>query len=329
MKWSGAWTGFLASRDMPAYLVFNELSLNPLSANQELGRERLNGLAEVILDGRIGRERILVSPEHFLQREICAGYTIGRWLAGYSPNQSETRVRMKLLVDRRMLCDQCVAAHKWDDEDVEYRFAGEKVAGLATALLADGLAVSLLSADDWNTSTVQVEKTWIEDAEVFNRHLDVLHAGNIAHLDQHFDWLKRVQAPSPTNGEELWEQRQAMFPNLDFCSSIEEQLRRLGGDGAGFRSAIRGLHDLQNYCAGWKNGAFDIHAFNNASGESGATLEMYGEERTFLCPDGEYRLFSWHLKRGDSRLHFFDFPPARRILVGYIGPHLRTVRFAS
>jgi len=51
---------------------------------------------------------------------------------------------------------------------------------------------------------------------------------------------------------------------------------------------------------------FDIHRLSGASGESQPTLNMYSDERTFRCPDGAYRLFEWHLKRGDTRVHFID-----------------------
>jgi hypothetical protein len=53
-----------------------------------------------------------------------------------------------------------------------------------------------------------------------------------------------------------------------------------------------------------------------------STLNMYSKERTIRCPDGEKRVFQWHLKKGDTRIHFFDFPAAKRILVGYVGNHL-------
>src|SRR6266852_2849357 len=37
----------------------------------------------------------------------------------------------------------------------------------------------------------------------------------------------------------------------------------------------------------------------------------------------QYCLFEWHVKRGDTRIHFFDFPAQKRLLVGYVGGHLR------
>lgn len=51
---------------------------------------------------------------------------------------------------------------------------------------------------------------------------------------------------------------------------------------------------------------------------------MYGHARTFLCPDGERRVFSWHSKINYEkwRVHFIDFPATRRVLIGYVGKHL-------
>jgi hypothetical protein len=51
---------------------------------------------------------------------------------------------------------------------------------------------------------------------------------------------------------------------------------------------------------------------------------MYGAARTFVCPDGKKRLFSWHSKINYEkwRIHFIDAPAERRVLIGYVGRHL-------
>jgi hypothetical protein len=121
----------------------------------------------------------------------------------------------------------------------------------------------------------------------------------------------------------LWNDRGPLFPSLDFCDSVEGQIEALRGSERRFRDVVRGLRDLQKYCDSWDTGNVDIHRVPNASGESGPTLNMYGEERTIRCPDGQYRLFEWHLKRRDTRIHFLDLPAQKRILVGYVGDHLR------
>jgi hypothetical protein len=189
--------------------------------------------------------------------------------------------------------------------------------------LADGLAVSLWSDEEWDVPSVNIEKLWLGSRDIQTDIRAVPHACQTAHLDDHAEWLRRTQSPPPVNGIELWREKTTLFPNLDFCDSVEEQLKPLGGNDRRFKAAMRGLQDLQNYCITWDTGNFDIKALVRASGESATTLQMYSEERKFRCPDGQRRVFEWHLKRDDNtRIHFLDLPARKRILVGYIGPHL-------
>ncbi len=323
MKWNEVWTGFWALNEMTAFLVFNELSAATMSPDQAGGKRNLDELSDILVDRRITATKVLVTPPAFLQLQVSAGYSVGRWIGEYRHGDPDRRLRIKILVDRRMEFSECIPAEQLESEDVEYGLSGEIVRGLCAAVLADGLAISLLSSEEWNVASVRIEKSWIASEDVEIRALDVLHAGRTAHLDDHTEWLRRIQTPPPANGSQLWNQRASLFANLDFCASVEDQLTALGGDGRPFRSAMRGLRDLQSYCESWSTGGIDIHALNNASGESAPTLQMYGEERTFQCPDGQYRLFEWHVKRGDTRIHFFDFPAQKRLLVGYVGGHLR------
>jgi hypothetical protein len=84
--------------------------------------------------------------------------------------------------------------------------------------------------------------------------------------------LERVQSPPPANGLELWNDRGRLFPNLDFCDSVEGQIRSLGGNEPRFKAVSRGLSDLQKYCDSWNTGSFDINQVPHASGESLSTL---------------------------------------------------------
>jgi hypothetical protein len=307
---------------MDAYLVFNELSSSFMAPDHASGVQNLDGLADVLLDTRIGSKKVLVTPPEFLSLYVCSGHSVGRWLTEYSLHDHERRLRFKTLLDHRIDFEDCVPEEYLGFPDVEFSYLGSAARGLSTAFLVDGLAVSLLTANDWDVARVPIDKSWVDGNDISTVALGVPHAGRCGHLDDHFDWLKRSHTPPPTNGGQLWNQRESLFPRIEFCESAENQIKSLGGDGARFRAALRGLQDLQTYCVSW-SGPFDIHGFNNASGESQSTLDMYSAERTFRCPDGENRLFEWHLKRGDTRIHFREIPEQKRILVGYVGGHLR------
>ena len=308
---------------MTAFLVFNDLSASRMVENVALAEGCLEEFSDVLVDPRIKGKRILVVPGPFLQLQVAAGYSIGRWLSESKGGDREKRLRIKTLVDRRSLYEDCVPKEEMERVDVEYLCAGDAAKGLFVAYSIDGLALSVRSSERWDLSRIDLDKNWLEGERVNTRVLQVLHCCRPAQLDAHVEWLQQRNQVLPEDGSELWIERSSFFPNLDFCESAEVQLKSLGANDPRFKSINRGLIDLERYCESWKSGGFDIHQLTNASGESESTLSMYSDERTFRCPDGEYRLFEWHLKRGDMRIHFFDFPAERRILVGYAGCHLR------
>ena len=308
---------------MTVFLVFNELSAIQMAPSLAGANNLLDEFSSVLVDARIKGQKVLVTPPHFLQLPVYEGYSIGRWLAESNFGDQVKRLRVKTLVDRRSYYADCDPAGELESSDIEYKCAGREVQGLFVAFSIDGLAVSLSTHDQWNVARIQVEKSWIENQDVQSRILSVQHACRTGHLGAHVEWLLGKEPPPPANGVELWDGRLSLFPSLEFCGAVESQIKSFGGNEPRFRAIMRGLGDLQIYCDSWNTENFDIKQLSNASGESESTLNMYRDERIFQCPDGESRLFEWHLKRGDTRIHFFDFPQRKRILVGYAGGHLR------
>jgi hypothetical protein len=311
---------------MKAHLVFNELSVGTLAQDIHTGKSYLDQFARILTDQRIPSGAGLVTPPEFLQFQVSSGYSIGRWIHGYNEESGDLRRRIKVFLDKSVEYDDFCSINDLTFSDAEYTCNNYPARGLCIANISNSIAVSLLSSEQWNQAQIQIYKTWIEETTVPSIEILVPHIGKESHLDQHIDWLKRHREAQPTNGHQLWERRVDLFPSLEFCECTEDQIRRLGGDSSEFRATARGLRDLQSYCDRWSSGSFDIKALNNASGESIPTLQQFGDERTFRCPDGEDRIFDWHLKRGTFRIHFFDFPGQRKILIGYVGKHLRTVK---
>ena len=141
------------------------------------------------------------------------------------------------------------------------------------------------------------------------------------------DWLIHI-VNSINSGADLWERKERIFPSLIFCDNVRKQLHALNEGDPLLKQFVNKLFELEVYCKNWIDGPFDPNLLPfKVTTESTATLEAYGDDRKFRCPDGEDRIFSWHarLTPHARRLHFFPSADTRQIIIGYIGPHLGTV----
>jgi hypothetical protein len=133
------------------------------------------------------------------------------------------------------------------------------------------------------------------------------------------------------NGLELWNRKDELFPSLIFCEAVSEQLQSLGAENPILQLIKNRLSELEDYCKGWTDEAFEPKSLRNVSPESQVTLQnsKYSKERTFLCPDGKERVFSWHAKLSFGwRIYFFP-NEQRKMIVGYVGCHLRTAKYSN
>lgn len=89
------------------------------------------------------------------------------------------------------------------------------------------------------------------------------------------------------------------------------------------------LLELQRVAEVMEN-KFNKEVSTKATPESGATLERFSIEHTFLLPDGNTQIFSWHTRfTGDyaGRIFFHPVPEKKIIYVGHIGHKLPTVKY--
>lgn len=131
--------------------------------------------------------------------------------------------------------------------------------------------------------------------------------------------------------ESFWERRDALFSNITLCSSIENEVKKIGG--TYLSQILVKLKELDKYVIQyWKADNFNYNDANektplNISPESKKTMsqDKYKNQRIFSMPDGRRECFELHIKTGKLRFHFLA--ENGKIYVGYIGKHLDTDKF--
>src|SRR5712692_4627547 len=214
----------------------------------------------------------------------------------------------------------------------EFWYQTVQANGLGFAFQHEHLAISFMSRSDWNLSHLGLEiRDLDESGELITEHVEVFHASHSNHVLEHADWIKNRTHINIHNGSDIWNYKQELFPNLHFCDSVGEQIRDLLIGDPKLPYVKRKLLDLEGVCQDWQKvgGAFDLRRVpGKKKPESEATLTMFGQQRTFRCPDGGHRVFSLHVWiTHDWRIHFFPIEEKQQIIIGYIGMHLPTKKY--
>jgi len=281
-----------------------------------------NLVSVMVRSAQLGARRILRVPKDFESHFLCPGYPLAAWR-----NDPEVRLEERQFFNAVTSKVLYLDGLPHIEEQLtlnEYKHAGRSAVGLGVASALDSLAVSASSAAPWNAPSIGVERNWIElgDDKVLSTNEMVRHASIQAHVEIHSAWIGTRSQLAASDGADLWRRRAELLPGLAFCACVKEQLDSLGRHDVMLRPVVERLGELDAYARNWQAGPFDRTRLpSKVSPESQGTLEEHEHELTFLCPDGQTRLFSWHARMtpGEWRLHFYPDGETRRLIVGRIG----------
>jgi hypothetical protein len=313
-------------------MVFNELSLLSQAQSIPQARQRMTQfISSIAAVTSQGVSRVLRTDIDFQVKDIAPSYSLLQWRNDNEVRREERQFLRSLTTKAPYLeglpqLQDATLTSQFFYKDSQESFP---TLGFGYAYLLDALAISLSSEERWNYASIQFEHQWLEtDEDVLSEQVTVQHCCHPSHVVTHRDWITNQLQKSVQNGADLWNRRDTLFSALSFCDSAAKTLQLLTGADSTFRQVIKRLFDLEGYCKDWLEGGFDHNKLpSKVSPESEATLNQYGRERTFTCPDGVNRVFSWHVRLTPLawRIHFFPDPAARQIIIGYVGPHLPTV----
>ncbi len=316
---------------MPFEIFFNELSLTPPAPDMAAGRQNIANFITALRHARktLGTTLPLRVPREFLNNlRLAPNYMLGQWFNDNAIDR-DLRTYFRDAVTRWHLIPKDV--HRAQTEaNCEVFCQGTVAYELAAAHLNSGIAMSFASAPAWDHATVELDvRTLNSDCEIVTKKMNQPHFSNNEHFDQNLNWVRQQLAISIDSAIDIWEKRAEKFPILDFCENVHNQLQNFNGSASHLLQIVKRLAELD----AWRGEHASTHwdeareqAPCKISPESTATLGRFGAERTFACPHGQSRTFSWHARftPGAGRI-YFHWELKGKLLIGHVGEHLPTV----
>jgi len=124
-----------------------------------------------------------------------------------------------------------------------------------------------------------------------------------------------------TNGFQLWNEKENLFPNLIFCENVKNQIQQYTKNEHEFKQILRKLIELEKYFSAW-NKEFDFKKLPfKTTLESETRTNKLSKAFEFVCPDNIKRTFDWHFRYTPNagRVYFFPDYQSGKCFIGYIG----------
>lgn len=299
---------------MSLLCFLNELSEQPPAPDEIAGRARLERLLDTLLAvkrvyGATKLELRTAGPIDAI--ELAEGYPVARWKSDADVLWKRRQLFLQFVTETPFLRENRDSIEAVNNELLsECLHEGRPARGLSAARAAEGLSVSIASDPCWDKAWLdRVVIKLIRDGLRIEETTERLrHASAAVHVIEHEHWLRELKRLSVKDGRDLWDRRATLFPKLDFCKGTKEQLEEFRSGDRALKQVVRRLDELQKFFEEWSGEPFGPEDFpSKCSPESRVTLAKYEDEHTFTLPDGERRVFSWHVRfTPDPGRIFFD-----------------------
>lgn len=314
---------------MKLQMVFNPLSCSSI-ADEYQARHLMSGLLQTMLAGiKAGLESVLRTEQPIHAMELAPNYRVANWCNDPQVD-IEYRRFFARLATKCPLLEGLGEEHKDGVMSRECIFEAQSVTEITVVVYCDALLVSLASSEKWQKANLVVQiRCLLDNGDVEEKETTVRHASCPQHIDPHRAWIQEQRQSQIETGSDLWAQRDKLFPCLEFCVEVEEQLAALGKGDLRLKGILDKLSRLDEAARCWTEGAFDATSvLPNVSPESESTMQQYADPRTFTTTEGHSVVFSWHVRLTPNAWRlYFNFEEADtpgKLYIGYIGEHLPT-----
>ena len=311
------------------FLTFNDLSarINRFESESD-ARSEISDFAKFCKDlSSASAVDEMIFPETLLSEPLYCDYSIARWLCDKTVSLEHRRyLRSFLDKHRRYYSNNDI------DGEFEVSLDGEEYSatGCAFALEHENTLLSLPTHELWRSRTVCGNYTSLDEngeMQCSQRSVDNLWSG--VSIEDIAAAERDKTHNAVTSGQDLWEQRETLYPNLIFCENVKRQLFD-DSEQYHISAVMKRLERFQEYFSdcGETYDPDDLGMDARTESASVKNNPVLKEKRKFRLPNGKEEYFfdhvGFHGKYPIGRIHFLPDNKNKRCYIGYIGNHLST-----
>ena len=313
-------------------LTFNELSAKTTSISSQYDAQQLI-LEFATFCQKLNKTNAIddiIFPSDFYSIALYDGYGLSQWLFDKNVSQQHRQFLKRFLDKYR---------NSFDRNSTEGEFSvsidGEvhNSIGCAFALERDHTLLSLATHDFWKSNSIAGNYSFINQDEEFqieSRTID--NVSTITPDSDVVNFQRERILEGISSGQDLWEAREKLYPNLVLCDNVKDQLYH-DSEKTHIFAVMKRLQHLQNYFSQHHESynpdelGFDART----ESESVKTNPKLRNDRKFRLPDGTEEYFFDHIgftgKYKGGRIYFLPDCKNQRCYIGYVGQHLSTQKF--
>ncbi|GEK31730.1 hypothetical protein KZO01_20390 [Kurthia zopfii] len=311
------------------YAIFNELSVSSSETfDKEYSRSTINDFVKLLhkVNRKIGFKSLITTSD-FYNLNVSA-YNINDWL-------NDPLVERNHKTFLRTFYNKCTSIdhENYSSNDFEIGINDKIVNGIG-CLVASELNESVISLKTdtiWLKDVIKGTLLTYENDEIINEEREIDNISEEAHINSVEAKLIHSEFAMLSSGQDLWEKREKLFPNLIFCRSIKDQLYK-DPERFHIEQVAKKLLGLQQYFSNY-NGIYNPNELGFKARTESETVKSNDHLkglRLFEKPDGTREYFYDHIGftgKYCGRIHFFPDNVNKKCYIGYIGVHLQTKKF--
>lgn len=313
-------------------LTFNELSSQIIHLSSKTEAQNLiNDFAafcKVLNSTKIIDD--IVFPVDFYSTFLYNEYGISQWLSDNDvPQQRKQFLRRYLDKYRNSFDKSCIEG----EFSVSIDGKNHNAVGCAFALEREHIMFSWATHDFWKSNSISGNYSFLnQDGEIQSEQRSVDNISTIISESDIVKFQREKILDGISSGQDLWEAREKIYPNLVLCDNVKDQLYH---DSEKFHilAVMKRLQHLQNYFS-QHHEKYNPHELGFDARTESETVKSnsdLSDKRKFRLPNGAEEYFFDHIgfagKYSAGRIHFLPDCENQCCYIGYIGQHLPTKKY--